>query len=99
MPLVMVALGDVNVASETLSMGLRTSAEVQRYGGAVPYRASSGTGRCRVSARLWQGFGHRSESLRNGCGIHLGRFLGPGDHSGPISIHFGDFGLESLSEA
>ena len=41
-------------------MGLRTSAEVQRYRGAVQYRASSGTGRSRVSARLWQGFGHRT---------------------------------------
>ena len=50
-------------------MGLRTSAEVQRYRGAVQYRASSGTGRSGVSARFWQGFGHRTGPKGSGTAV------------------------------
>ena len=50
-------------------MGLRTAAEVQRYGGAVQYRASSGTGRSGVSARFWQGFGHRTGPKGSGTAV------------------------------
>ena len=51
------------------NMGLRTAAEVQRYGGAVQYRASSGTGRTGVSARFWQGFGHRTGPKGSGTAV------------------------------
>ena len=40
-----------------------------------------------------------SQRLQNDCRIHLGQFLGPGDHSGSIPGHFGDFGPDLLSEA
>ena len=33
-----------------------------------------------------------SPRLRNSCRIHMARFSGPGDHSGPISGHFRRFG-------
>ena len=39
-----------------------------------------------------------SQTPGNGRRIHLGGFLRPGDHSGPISIHFGDLGPDPLSE-
>ena len=46
------------------------------------------------------GFGPRdlSQTPGNGRRIHLGGFLRPGDHSGPISGHFPDFGPDPLSE-
>ena len=40
----------------------------------------------------------RSQRRRNGRAIHLGGFLRPGNQSGPISGHFGDFGPDRLSE-
>ena len=45
-------------------------------------------------------FGPRdlSQRLRNGRAMLVGRFSRPGDHSRPISGHFGDFGPDPLSE-
>ena len=68
------------------------------YGG-VQFETGTTVGGSRAAAvnrSIWSfgsilgGFGSRdpSQTLGNGCRIHLGGFLRPGDHSGPISDHF-----------